>query len=143
MVSEGARPWGRSEFAKFGRAPKIQIYFEPRFWRIPEFGRRKQKCFFPVFPSFCNFDGLKAISKPAPSPVTHQLPVETLSEISQERKKHINIKKRNEQHLKNEKATQRVSLGAGYPADVHVDIPAGAKTSSGPRSPGKTGTNFL
>ena len=37
--------------------------------------------------------------------------------------------------LRNEKAAQRVSFGAGYPADVHADIPAdvrGAKTSVKP-----------
>ena len=35
---------------------------------------------------------------------------------------------------------QRVSFGAGYPADVHADIPAdvrGQKLRSGPRNPGK------
>ena len=42
---------------------------------------------------------------------------------------------------RNEKAAQRVSFGAGYPADVHADIPAdvrGQKLRSGPRNPGKT-----
>ena len=43
--------------------------------------------------------------------------------------------------IKNEKAAQRVSFGAGYPADVHADIPAdfrGQKLRSNPRNPGKT-----
>ena len=43
--------------------------------------------------------------------------------------------------IKNEKAAQRVSFGAGYPADVHADIPAdvrGQKLRSSPRNPGKT-----
>ena len=37
--------------------------------------------------------------------------------------------------FRNEKAAQRVSFGAGYPADVHADIPAdvwGQKTSVKP-----------
>ena len=40
--------------------------------------------------------------------------------------------------FRNEKAAQRVSFGAGYPADVHADIPAdirGQKLRSGPRNP--------
>ena len=43
--------------------------------------------------------------------------------------------------VRNEKAAQRVSFGAGYPADVHADIPAdvqGQKLRSGPRNRGKT-----
>ena len=43
--------------------------------------------------------------------------------------------------FRNEKAAQRVSFGAGYPADVHADIPAdvrGQKLRSGPRNAGKT-----
>ena len=43
--------------------------------------------------------------------------------------------------VRNEKAAQRVSFGAGYPADVHADIPAdvqGQKLRSGPQNPGKT-----
>ena len=43
--------------------------------------------------------------------------------------------------IKNEKAAQRVSFGAGYPADVHADIPAdvpGQKLRSSPRNPAKT-----
>ena len=43
--------------------------------------------------------------------------------------------------IRNEKAAQRVSFGARYPTDVHVDIPAdvqGQKLRSGPRNPGKT-----
>ena len=43
--------------------------------------------------------------------------------------------------FRNEKSAQRVSFGAGYPADVHADIPAdvrGPKLRSGPRNPGKT-----
>ena len=43
--------------------------------------------------------------------------------------------------LWNEKAAQRVSFGAGCPADVHADIPAdvrGQKLRSGPWNPGKT-----
>ena len=46
-----------------------------------------------------------------------------------------------EPSFKNEKAAQRVSFGAGYPADVHADIPAdvwGQKLRSSPRNPGKT-----
>ena len=42
--------------------------------------------------------------------------------------------------VKNEKAAQRVSFGAGHPADVHADIPAdarGQKLRSSPRNPGK------
>ena len=42
--------------------------------------------------------------------------------------------------LRNETAAQRVSSGAGYPADVHADIPADVwwqKLRSGPRNPGK------
>ena len=43
--------------------------------------------------------------------------------------------------IRNEKAAQRLSFGAGYPADVHADIPAdvrGQKLWSGPGNPGKT-----
>ena len=43
-------------------------------------------------------------------------------------------------NIRNEKEAQRVSFGAGYPADVHADIPAdvrGQKLRSGPRNPGK------
>ena len=43
-------------------------------------------------------------------------------------------------YFKNEKAAQRVGFGAGYPADVHADIPAdvrGQKLRSNPRDPGK------
>ena len=44
--------------------------------------------------------------------------------------------------FRNEKAAQRVSFGAGYPADVHADIVAadvrGQKLLSGPQIPGKT-----
>ena len=43
--------------------------------------------------------------------------------------------------FRNEKAAQRVSFGAGYPADIHADIPAdvrGQNLRSGPRNPGKT-----
>ena len=43
--------------------------------------------------------------------------------------------------IKNEKAAQRVSFGAGYPADVHADISAdvrGQKLRSSPRNPGKS-----
>ena len=43
--------------------------------------------------------------------------------------------------LRNGKSAQRVSFGAGYPADVHADIPAdvrGQKLRSSPRNPGKT-----
>ena len=43
--------------------------------------------------------------------------------------------------IRNEKAAQRVSFGAGYPADIRTDIPAdvrGQKLRSGPRNPGKT-----
>ena len=42
--------------------------------------------------------------------------------------------------VRNEKAAQRVSFGAGYPADVHADIPAdvrGQELRSGPRKAGK------
>ena len=43
--------------------------------------------------------------------------------------------------FRNEKAAQRVSFGAGYPSNVHADIPADVraqKLRSGPRNPGKT-----
>ena len=43
--------------------------------------------------------------------------------------------------VRNEKSAQRVSFGAGYPADIRADIPAdvrGQKLRSGPRNPGKT-----
>ena len=43
--------------------------------------------------------------------------------------------------VRNGKSAQRVSFGAGYPADVHADIPAdvrGQKLRSSPRNPGKT-----
>ena len=43
--------------------------------------------------------------------------------------------------IRNEKAAQRVSFGAGHPADVHADILAdvrGQKLRSGPQNPGKT-----
>ena len=43
--------------------------------------RRKLKCPFPRFsPSFCSFEGSRAISKPAPNPGTRQTPFETLSD---------------------------------------------------------------
>ena len=42
---------------------------------------QKIKVPFPGFsPSFCSFEGLRAISKPEPNPDTHQTPVEMLSE---------------------------------------------------------------
>ena len=38
-----------------------------------------KKCPFPSFsPSFCSFEGLRAISKPVPIPGTHQTPVENV-----------------------------------------------------------------
>ena len=55
---------------------------------------------------------------------------------------YLRITKKNSQGIiRNEKAAQRVSFGAGYPADVRTDIPAdvrGQKLRSGPRNPGKT-----
>ena len=42
--------------------------------------------------------------------------------------------------IRNENAAQRASFGAGYPVDVHADIPAdvrGQKLRSGPVNPGK------
>ena len=48
---------------------------------------------------------------------------------------------RTSKRIRNGKSTQRVSFGAGYPADVHADIPAdvrGQKLRSSPRNPGKT-----
>ena len=42
--------------------------------------------------------------------------------------------------FRNEKAAPRVSVGAGYPADVHADIPADVreqKLRAGPRNPGR------
>ena len=46
-----------------------------------------------------------------------------------------------EQKIRNEEAAQRVSVGVGYPTDVHADIPVdvrGQKLRSGPLNPGKT-----
>ena len=56
----------------------------------------------------------------------------TLSELQVEGR-HVSCRKG--------KVAQRVSFGAGYPADVHADIPAdvrGQKIRSGPRNLGKT-----
>ena len=41
------------------------------------------------------------------------------------------------QRFKNEKAAQRVSFGAGYPADVHADIPADVRGQKASVKPSK------
>ena len=53
-----------------------------RVWCIPELGAENKSGPFPGFsPSFCSFEGSRAISKPLRNPATRQTPVETLSEI--------------------------------------------------------------
>ena len=48
-------------------------------------------------------------------------------------------------NIRSEQAAQRVSFGAGYPADVHAIIPVdvrGQKLQSGPRNPGRKNKHF-
>ena len=62
--------------------PRSQISFKPGFGAYQSLAQ-KIKVPFPGFsPSFCSFEGSRAISKPAPNPGTHQTPVETLSECA-------------------------------------------------------------
>ena len=61
--------------------PEFQISFEPEFGAYQGLAQKIKVPFFQDFsPSFCSFQGLRANSKPAPSPGTHQTLVETLSE---------------------------------------------------------------
>ena len=59
----------------------LRSLLHTRVWCIPEFGAENKKCPFQDFsPSFCSFEGSRAIPKPAPNPGTHQTRVETLSD---------------------------------------------------------------
>ena len=54
-------------------------FFWTSVWCIPEFGTENKSALSRVFSFFCSFERSRAISKPAPNPSAHQIPVETLS----------------------------------------------------------------
>ena len=70
----------------------IQISFEPGFGAYQGLAPKKQKCPCPgSSPSFCSSESLGAISKPAPTPGTHQTPVEKLSNLMHHRSSSVVI----------------------------------------------------